>query len=333
MLTELFTIKENNISIIPVEFNEILRNPEGGYGGFILTDNSFDELIEYYKTSNKSEYTVFDLSNAIYADDRIFEKLNSMDCSRLVLSGVSDYTQISILNKIKSDLLNIEYKVLSNGCIVFGKVANHIGENLFLKDIYKHRNVEIVLSSTRKWGELREKNGSEWGYLVSSGVYSDRYIDIKQMFSSHTDTAFIIYQLYNRIREWGDSFDCILATSKTGVALAAILADIMNKELLCLNIGQMFEEIYDQIPKIVPGKHYVHIFDMICLGTEVKVANAMVSGHGGYIDRSFGVVCLQDLKAVKKHNRFSFLNKVEPLISYKDLDINYNISLFNSKNE
>lgn len=313
-----FTIEDNDFVLIPVEFNAILEQADYIFGGFVFRKNMLQRLVQY-SNSNKDLYYVWDLKNVELCDDRMFDELTKDLLSNVIIVNVCEnqrvYNQLLKAFEGESCIFEKEREI-----ITFSLVSKQISNTLDTNKLYINGVSNIVNRNTIDFQ-------GEWKYLVSSGVYSNMRIDLKEMFYSHEDTMYIIYLLYNRIREWDDSFDCFVATSKNGVALATILCEIFHKNLICFNIGQMFEEIYNRKPEIEEGKRYVHIFDVICLGSEAKVVNALISAQGGVLEKSFGVICLQNLEMIKEKNRYSFLNNVEPLLTYNEIDLDYRISL------
>ena len=320
-MEKIFTITKDDFILIPIEFNEIKRKNDYAFGGFFLHKETLEEILSFCK--EKNVIYILDFKNIQLCEDRIFDVLCGMKKNRIFLANLHQNNKI--YEKFKHSLESEKYECLMNGIILFSQEYREQAENIELKSFYKCEVRKLVSLHTHEWKEILD--GHQWGYLVSSGVYSEQLIDMKELFYCHQDTLFIIYMLYNSICEWGGEFDGFVATSKNGVAFGAILGEIFRKELLCFNIGQMFEEIYNRLPEIEAGKRYIHIFDMICLGSEAKVVNALVSAQGGNLVHSFGIVCLLDLEAVNRQNRYSFLNHVSPLVRYEDLDVEYRISL------
>lgn len=315
-MNTLYTMKKSDVVVIPVEFNVILEQEDYSFGGFVLKRKMLRYLIDYSKSVNF--YCIWDFKNVELCDDRMFDELVNEEISNVIIINIEREKIYEQLIKSLEDG-GKKYKSYERR-LIFSKKTKYLIDSLDEKEIYREHVQEIVKKNTHEY------NG-EWEYLVSSGVYSNMMVDLKGMLYNHVDTIYIIYSLYNCISEWDENFDYFVATSKNGVALASILCEIFQKDLICFNIGQMFEEIYNRKPKIEEGKKYVHIFDVICLGSEAKVVNALITAQGGILKKSFGVICLQNLQAIKEKNRYSFLNHVKPLITYEEMDIDYKISL------
>lgn len=127
-------------------------------------------------------------------------------------------------------------------------------------------------------------------------------INLKKLFGDTINFPYVIYLLWKQI--YNKNIDGIIATSKNGVAFASILGELVGTPVLYFNIGQMFEEAYNCSPKIKENGSYIHVYDMICLGSETKVLNALVNAQGGCVIQSVGCVCLPDLDIVKIKNTF-----------------------------
>lgn len=318
-MNTLFTIEDDIFSLIPIEFNFILDQTDYTFGGFVFRKNMLQRLIAY---SNSCKlYCVWDFKNVELCDDRMFDVLSEEMLTNVIIININKTPRVSeqLINSLEK--MRKQYDIEDDTKeITFSAKAKQVLSALNAEGLYRNCISQMVQKNTRKYDR-------QWNYLVSSGVYSNMLIDLKGMFYKHIDTMYIIYSLYNRISEWGENFDYFAATSKNGVALATVLCELFQKDLICFNIGQMFEEIYNRKSIVEEGKRYVHIFDVICLGSEAKVVNALISAQGGILEKSFGVVCLQNLEVIREKNRYSFLNNVEPLITYDEVNLDYRISL------
>ena len=329
MMNEPLVIKNEKCSVIPIEYNIMLKQNQYSFGGVPLSEKDFEWLLDYCKDSKS--LIIFDFSYIEFVDDRLFQKLTESRVRDNV--GIAHIKDNKLISKEFYHEMEDEGIMEENGIVYFSNKYTEMIKNIGLDGLYQEKIREIVHMTMESWESMSGWKSGEYGYLSSSGVYSNKIIDLKKLFYSHRDTLYIVLQLYHRIKEWDGKYDYLVATSKNGVAIGSILSDILHKELLCLNIGQMFEEIYNMMPAIKKGKKYVHIFDMICIGSEIKVANALISAKGGEMVKSFGVVCMQNLEAIQKYNRFSALKNVTALIEYKDLKMDYMISLDNPINE
>ena len=95
----------------------------------------------------------------------------------------------------------------------------------------------------------------------------------------------------------------------------------------------MFEETYTCSPNVKKGGRYIHVYDVICLGSETKVLYALVNSQGGRVVKSVGCVCLLDLEIVAKKNRYSSMKHVACLLGQNELSEEYKIYLKEPKGE
>lgn len=315
----MFTIKDKFFEYIPVQYALLWHGKKNKSSSNIIMLNHINELVDYSRCEGNY---IWDFQNIRYVNDRsfkdIFIKLKQRKCNVIFAHIEKD----SALEKAMLDGISnnqIREIILDNGndknfCI--GNGTEKIFEELNTEEIQK-----------RYLSDLVEKNciETEYQYLVSSGVYSNMQINLKKLFNDVNNFPYVIYLLWKRI--YRESIDGLIATSKNGVAFASILGEILECEVYYYNIGQMFEETYNCSPAIKPNNKYIHIYDMICLGSETKVLHALVEAQKGEILKSIGCVCLVDLDIVKKKNRYSSMNKVRSLIGLKDLKKEYKISL------
>ncbi len=127
------------------------------------------------------------------------------------------------------------------------------------------------------------KNNSIPGpqYLESSNIWSNMYINIKKTFVDTEVFNFFIYEMCNLIMTNFDKnkdFNYLVCASNNGAALATIIGQVLNIEVLYLmNLGpHLTLRDREFINKIKKDKKYLFVFDFICLGTELKMAKTIV---------------------------------------------------------
>ena len=97
-----------------------------------------------------------------------------------------------------------------------------------------------------------------------------------------------------------------------------------KKVIHCPNIGPKFSLALHLVEgKIRKDKKYAYIFDFMCIGTEAKLLNALLSFGGGNLVCGFGVANYIDLK---QEHRFGVLNKVKCLVDVQAENIGYRIA-------
>lgn len=321
----LFTIRDENYEYIPIQYNIAWTDEQKTYSDIMVKKEFIDVLTEYCSDCRK--IYIWDFCNMAFVMDRgfqgIFCKISEMKCNLLLMNVmIGSALNTAVEMEIKQVCGRSLFKDNINECFFIGEEG--MGE--FQIDVV-HR---IHMSYLNK---IIENKCLERGYryLVSSGIYSNMQINLKNLFMDVDNLPYVLYLLWKRV--YNEQFDAIIATSKNGVAFASILGEIIGCKVLYFNIGQMFEETYNCSPRIEQGNRYLHIYDMICLGSETKVLNALVSAQGGNVYKSVGIVCLSDLDVVSRKNRYSSLNRVECLVGQRDMKIGYTIFLKNPEEE
>lgn len=315
----LFTIKDENYEYIPIQYNIAWMGEQKTYSDIMVKKEFIDILTE--ACSDRRKVYVWDFCNMTFVMDRgfqvMFEKLLGMKCNILLMNVMIGS---SLGNAIEAEIGKYGGRRVFKDSVNEGFFIGEEGmENLppdIIHTIHMNYLNKIVEIQCMDYGNR---------YLVSSGVFSNMQINLKYLFEDVINFPYIIYLLWKRV--YNDQFDAIIATSKNGVAFASILGEVIGRRVLYFNIGQMFEETYNCSPLIEKGKRYLHIYDMICLGSETKVLNALVSAQGGTVYKSEGVVCLSDLDIVSRKNRYSPLNRVDCLVGQRDMKLDYTIFL------
>lgn len=316
----MFTIKDERYEYIPLQYN-VAWHRSSHKGNEILLKKEFVERITEYCCENV--IYIWDCHNMSSINDRgLDEPFVTLSSKNIVLANV--ISESALDKAVRHGVaqcggkLLFEYEDTKYYCLNGKK--NYAVTRRTIQDIIK-----TYLNTLIKNRCIENK----YQYLVSSGVYSNMQINLKKLFYDTENFPYIIYLLWDQIYQ--KKFGGIIATSKNGVAFASILGGILGCDVLYFNIGQMFEETYNCSPQIRKGESYIHIYDMICLGSETKVLNALVNAQGGNVVESVGVVCLLDLEAVAKWNRYSSINKVKCLIGQNDLQQEYIITLKKDK--
>lgn len=318
----MFTIKDERYEYIPIQYNMAWYKNEQKGNEILLKNEFIERITEYCETNN---VYIWDCHNMSSISDRGLDNSFKMLSNRnIVLANV--IAESALDKAVRHGIalcggkLLFQYEEIRYYCLN-GKREHGVDRETIQNIIKRYLNELIDKKCIEK----------KYQYLVSSGVYSNMQINLKKLFYDIENFPYIIYLLWDQIYQ--ENFDGIIATSKNGVAFVSVLGGIFGCDVLYFNIGQMFEETYNCSPQIKKRGRYIHIYDMICLGSETKVLNALVNAQGGEVIKSIGIVCLLDLEAVAKWNRYSSINKVKCLIGQKDLQQEYVISLKKNKEE
>lgn len=312
----MFTIEDKRYEYIPIQYNLFQKKFDFEWNQ--LNEEFIEQLLRY---CNKNIFYIWDF---LYIDTVEDRKLLE-PCAHLIKS-----------NK------NVIFSNVKRGTVLDSRIREGLNKSDYQVE-YNMDNIHYIIgentSKPLEYGQFQDINAKyldqviqeycieeRYGYLESSGVFSNMRINLKNMFYRVKEFKYAVYLLAKMVT-CHENVDGLIATSKNGTAFASVIGDILGLKVLYFNIGQMFEETYNCSPKIKMGETYIHIYDMICVGSETKVLNALVNAQGGSVLQSIGIVCLPDLEIVKKMNSYSSMNHVECLINQKQLSRKYEIYL------
>ncbi len=120
--------------------------------------------------------------------------------------------------------------------------------------------------------------------LPSSGLRASHYLNVKLLFGDPTHVRILTFALAERIvgLVQRDAFGIVLATSYTGSLVAANIAMLLDKPLHCVvNLGPKFLVKTSLSAEPLKRAKALLVADMICTGTEARMAQAALSVLGG----------------------------------------------------
>lgn len=175
-------------------------------------------------------------------------------------------------------------------------------------------------------------------YLPSSGIYSNTSINLKPLFEKADVLKLVIGKLHSVIFNQyilnKKNVDCLIAASKNGIVLASILSTQLGiPAVYRSDIGQIYthqpyaDKVQNQSDMIIRSKNYLMIFDVMCLGTEAKLLNALVNVAGANLIGAIGVVCVQSPTDIHPENQESIIARTASIVLTKDIGINYRVAL------
>ncbi|OJV64357.1 MAG: hypothetical protein BGO41_12090 [Clostridiales bacterium 38-18] len=318
--------------------------------------NNFDFNNDYYVIDFKYITGCEDRTIINFLDDNrdiIFLNLREMDgvflnqiCTKLLsenqnyklydINGneVNYFTQTTDNNNLISDgnIKNIvEDETLS---IEF---TNDIDSLVIVSDISKtitYTDIEYIRDLIPKF--LLEKNEEiikdlvivdEWYYVDSSSIWVKPYVDIKNIFSKIDIYIFLIYELVEKIYDFilieKVSKLKLIATSQQGALITDLVSKILDIDMLFFNtVGPKFgiSQENDYL-KELSNYNFISISDFICLGTELKILNAILLLTNSNLIKSFTFSSALDL------NEGKISKKISSVIDVKETTIKYQISL------
>lgn len=186
----------------------------------------------------------------------------------------------------------------------------------------------------------------------SSSVYLSKYIDIKEMISR--ENTLFIYSLYNlslKIKKhWipniGDVINLVnkydrptlICQNLNGSYIGSVLAKLLDLDLLVLDKLGPINKLYSTLDnKIEQNKNYILVSDVVCLGSEMKIAKNLIIFLGGNYLGNISIIRIQTIFEKDKPNKnvecvLEITNKNNSNFGYKIktvLDFSSNVDSFN----
>jgi hypothetical protein len=148
----------------------------------------------------------------------------------------------------------------------------------------------------------------------SSSVYINKFIDIKRLITE--DKNLILFTIYmlalnmitpNENRDWTitkDEKEIILFSQNMNCSfIASILSQLLLLDVTLIDHVGPINKIYSSFDNLInKNKKYLVVSDMVCLGSEVRIAKNLIEFSGGeYI----GNVSIIRVNTMKKEDRYS----------------------------
>ncbi len=221
-------------------------------------------------------------------------------------------------------LLKITELIKMSKISVLKNVKKEIVDKLGVKTFTNVNNIELdgeyALFYLINAGQINISNGDLFNeafkkYLVSqshndsgpiphhsSSVYLTTYIDIKGMISK--EKGFFIYSLYHLAMRIKNHWDLTLNNEKptlvcqnlNGSYIASILSGLLKMNILILDKLGPINKLYSTLDnKIEDGKSYIVVSDVVCLGTEIKIAKNLITFLGGNYLGNVSVIRVETL--------------------------------------
>lgn len=282
---------------------------------FFLKEIDINVLINYININvSETKYIGLDLEYVTNSESRVFKRFQSLNnIERIVFLNIDENS--IIYQKLMTDLQELN-PIYYNRNVTFG---NTINSNISYADNFKfayNERIESIITSF---------SSKEVGFLNSSSVWSNYYVDFKKLFLYTEETKIILFRMATIVNETFSDFDAIISASKTGSVLANMLGYILDRKVIhFISIGPMFAITEkDILEKIKSHKKYLYIGDFICLGTEIKILNAIISNVNSELIG--GVVISSYLNFRLNEFSDSILGKMQCIRKINDCGIDYKI--------
>lgn len=300
-----------------------LDEPGSGIFEEILTHTTIDKLVSDTEILTPKEFIlVLDFSNIKGCQNNIKKKI------------------IQLIHKFKCIVLtNITKKIIEDIEVGIFQNPNNIEVNdCFLKFVLSNETIEAIdldiesvfieefLARLKKHVEPRVEGMD----IVhdSSSVYLTSYINIKSFIS--LEKSFFIYSIYQlamKIREhWKIELKSEIINQKpilicqnlNSSYITSVLSSLLKLDILILDKIGPINKIYSTLDrKIEESKNYIVVSDLVCLGTEIKIAKSIIEFLGGIY---LGNVSIIRVETILKKDK-----------SYLDTECVFNITNENNK--
>lgn len=321
-----YCVKYDDMYLIPLAYNTFIFNLKNNtkiplYESEIALQDQFVKELKVYindlYSKEKTAKIILDLKNIVFCN-RAFEEYNDSGCLENLF-----------FTNINNDDLLIGQRILKSISGLHNKYGIY-SKNLEHFDIIKELNYKEIYSK-HIFDILRSNDVIETGsvkFLDSSGIYSSTYIHINRIFYSFDSYMFIIYELAKNVYDFGiDKIDALISTSKTGGVIATLVGKLLNKKVVhCLGLGPKNTEITNIFSRIRKEKSYFVVCDFICIGTEIKTLNTIVTLAKAKLIGGISIASYINLSSDSYTD--SILSKIVTLFNVKDQDVDFVISGF-----
>lgn len=286
---------------------------------------SMEHLVGYMCSAAKS-YFFLDMKYIRNAGDRVFAYLKGNEILKRLAFYNLQFAKKEVVQKLQEDLKEELTEDKNNHLIYFSEEIREMYLDIDFQNIFLKQKKEILLKYVTR----------EITFLQSSGVYSNMSLDYKEMLEFSSDLHFLIgelcyflYQIMNRKK-----IHSLVAASKNGIVLASIIGQRVGLPVIYhSNIGQKYvrkvlkEKSSKKTNLIEEKNNYVLIYDVVCLGTEIRILNGIINALGGNLVGGIGIVCVQESDINRQKNKDSVLAKVQCFATAKELGLNYRIAM------
>ncbi|EJL59262.1 hypothetical protein [Flavobacterium sp. CF136] len=296
--------------------------------GTFFNDSICSGIFDEQLTISTLEVIDKDLDKMVGIDSKIvvLDLIRLKDASnnlKVLLFNISTKCQDLIFTNIKSNVFSKLDLELSNKHNV--KNGNDYSILYYSPETkeYTIEKTDDLFDSEFKKIIIKYNKDNIPEYHESSSVYLTKYIDIKEMIS--VDKAFFIYALYQlalKIKSnWLDHLaieserPTLICQNLNSSYIASVLSSFLRLDILILDHLGPVNTMYSSLNnKIEEEKSYIIVSDVVCLGTEVKIAKNIITFLKGKVFGNIAIVKINTLledhmkKEEKKMKTLSVFN-------------------------
>lgn len=263
-----------------------------------LTKKTIDRILKDFGIQKKIDL-ILDFSNiTIFPNNqKYFISTLKGNSKRLTLINVTEEiitkTGVDVIKNYNNIKLNKKYKnffVFETGSIKFNEI--HFFEQTFVEYLEVH---------------CKEPESGSF-YHTSSSVYLTKYIDVKSMISDKKGFfIFSIYKLALKIKKhWLDNIEkeekpILICQNLNSAYITSVLSSFLDLELLIFDKLGPIDKLYSTLDKkIIEGKSYIVVSDLVCLGTEIKISKNLITFLGGKYKGNVSIIRIKTLHSETK---------------------------------
>lgn len=267
-----------------------------------LSKTVFDNIKDYIE-ENKEKY------DSLVLD---FDKLKSVQKNLdSIISSIIKLVNTTVLVNIHHIIIHKlsleEYTSINN--------LNDVYYKYFYIQDSSNLSIELDIRSVfevefgEKLADITTKNSLQLHH--SSSVYLTQFIDIKKLIVSHK--YFFIYSLYwlsldmlyNDKKSWNvkkRDNKVLVCQNLNSSFITSILSSFLLIDLITLDHIGPINKVYNEIEKKFSSKYeYIIVSDVVCLGTEVRIAKNLIEFSGG---KYIGNVCIIRIMTMLEIHRY-----------------------------
>lgn len=324
----MYKISNEKFNLFPLAFNDFCNDIASlseslKYSGGVNLDRiidakMIDDILQYCCQNSQLLY-VIDMRYVIAYENKIFSKLIAYNNLKMLIVNIKS----DMVGSIKEDLQN-QYLEADEGvlCSDIALIDQYNKIKSDIKDVY-HKEAVTIVNWMRQ--NVTQEMLKDLKPLDSSGVYCNMYINAKRLFTDPDKYYLVIYLIVCMILENDQDIDAIVSASRNGANLASIIGWLVNKKVIhCTNLGPRFSLVTSSLHKdIRKNKKYIYIFDFLCLGTEVKVLNALLSYKGAILVNGYGIA---NYISIEENEKTNVIGKMKSLVDVQREHIGYMIA-------
>lgn len=297
-------IIRNNIAYYNLPAEECFVNKEAFYMNSISV-SSIEKVFDDIVADRQNSTFVLDFQESeisLAGKQTIDKKLPDLKISRtIILANILKRT----VDSVGSLKMFADSNQLSNNKYSYFTFSQYDCNSLELSNIFENELLEKLIIHKRP-------NTIEKQYHESSSVYLPTYINIKGFMTKDKPFfLYTIYQLAQQIKQypkWSDYFSqketkkpILICQSLNGSCIASVLSDLLNTGIFIFEQIGPINRLNRNIGHVIEsGEKYIIVSDVVCLGTEVKIAKSIINYFGGNCLGNVSIVQFQNESTTKK---------------------------------